>query len=338
VNLVGTSSSVVVSQAYSAGWEVAPFTWAGFGSTLGFAFFAFIGFTFANFMAGEVKGEPSRAVLLGSMIGLLMAIIQGSLYFMPWLYKFGFEFVNAWSYLFSVGAFPGQYYTSIPLYSTLNLVAMPQYAWLWIITGILMSSGFHLACVFGEIAICTRLIFAMSFDRTLPTLISKVNERTHTPVVSVVLAVVIGFLFFYANTVLSWSPGSTIWWATLLSLLAFIMPGINGLLIKRRKPELYDVAAPFWKRKVLGFSVVGWLAVIWTVYAVAVTGTLIVTPILTSMLGVPTSAIVNYGISTGLNLVAAVLILGAIIYLLSKWYNKRRGIDLDLLFKSLPPD
>jgi hypothetical protein len=76
---------------------------------------------------------------------------------------------------------------------------------------------------------------------------------------------------------------------------------------------------------VLCFSVlVYFLFVSWPVFGAALGGHII--------------GIFNTVLSIGLVLYVGITVAGVAIYYFAKWYNKRHGVDMDLLFKTVPPE
>jgi hypothetical protein len=61
-------------------------------------------------------------------------------------------------------------------------------------------------------------------------------------------------------------------------------------------------------------------------------------PIIGAAYGSNTIGTLNVALSTGLVLFVSITAAGIVVYYLSQWYNKRHGIDVSLLFKTVPPE
>jgi amino acid transporter len=179
--------------------------------------------------------------------------------------------------------------------------------------------GFLLFFIWWTAAVvlaATRYVFAFSFDRLLPSIFADVSQRFHYPVKAVILNVVIGAIFLYIATYtsyLSQTLNTTTIWA-----MIWVLVGITAIVLPFKRK---DLAAYLPGGKLI--SVFGVL----TVIAFS----------LTFYYAVTTPAI---GPSTP----QADLILGVIfgiafvIYAISYFRNKARGIDLSLLGKEIPPE
>ena len=126
------------------------------------------------------------------------------------------------------------------------------------------------------------------------------------------------------------------WYSVLLSALTRILPGFNALLLPFRRKDLFE-SAP-WKQKIASIPIVSIIGIVWLVIIIPIDAVSYLQPILTSVLQTPSQELWNYSTSSGLTLVAVVILIGVALYFISKWYNKQRGIDVSLIFKTIPPE
>ncbi len=165
---------------------------------------------------------------------------------------------------------------------------------------------------YGVIVI-SRYLLAQSFDRFLPARISNVSPRFGSPITAhlVDLVLTLGLVataaFFYSGT-------SSLFGAILASMIYFIFVGLAAAIHGARK-EKGGTKAILVAAGIVNVFVFGFLSYQFLAYP---------------------------GVWSLNNLTYAFVILsvvaGAAIYYASKSYNKRRGIDISLAFKELPPE
>ncbi len=165
---------------------------------------------------------------------------------------------------------------------------------------------------YGVIVI-SRYLLAQSFDRFLPSRISNVSPRFGSPITAhlVDLVLTLGLVamaaFFYSGT-------SSLFGAILASMIYFIFVGLAAAIHGARK-EKGGTKAILVTAGIVNVFVFGFLSYQFLAYP---------------------------GVWSLNNLTYAFIILsvvaGAAIYYASKSYHKRRGIDISLAYKELPPE
>ena len=170
----------------------------------------------------------------------------------------------------------------------------------------------------------TRSMFAWSFDRILPDKVSQVNDRTHSPLVAnaIVLVVALAYLAFIAF-------GPAYFLNVLYTLLAgqiltFLVVCIAGALFPRRRPSLYE-SSPIY-RAIAGIPLITVVAVI----AFGVYGFFFYSLVTTDALGANTSE--------GLWTMIGTVVVSAAVYPVAYAVNRRRGVDIALAQRELPPE
>jgi len=178
---------------------------------------------------------------------------------------------------------------------------------------------------FINVAMVVRALFAWSFDGLVPYKWSEVNERTHSPI----LAIVIMSVLTLATTI--WTALSatffTVWGvAILFAYLPILFVGISAITLPFRRKEFYNSS-------ILGKSNAGkaWL-VIGGILAILEVALIV-------FLGFKFSAPLGWKSWWMVLLaVSGAFAFGYGIYYLAKAIRKKRGIDLALVYKQIPPE
>jgi amino acid transporter len=172
--------------------------------------------------------------------------------------------------------------------------------------------------------IATRALFAWSFDRLVPERLSEVDPRTRSPLIAnaVVLAVTLVFL---ALIVFAGGNFLTILFtAGLAELLTFMVVAVAGIVFPFRRRALYE-NSPI-NRKVLGLPVI----------TLAGIGALAVYVFF--FISLATTDALGANASSGIRATVIIAAIAAALYPISVLVNRRRGVDLSLAFRQLPPE
>lgn len=87
-----------------------------------------------------------------------------------------------------------------------------------------------------------------------------------------------------------------------------------------------------------GIPVVALIGLVWLIIIVPVYILSAFQPILTTILQTPGQQLWSYSTNSGITLSVAIILVGAALYFVSKAYQKHRGVDVDLIFKTIPPE
>jgi amino acid transporter len=265
------------------------------------------------------------------MIALIIMSVVNVVEPQWWIEVLHFDFLNAWSYLYWYG-----YKAPLgipPFVPLLGEFARPDLAWLFIALAIgtlvpLMITNTCYVWIIG------RTFFAWSFDRMAPELLARINPRTRSPVNSIILSC-IGALIFLVVTVYVINLASLVYFGLLMTIFMWIDPGFSAALIHRRRPELSSKLDSAGK-KIGGIPLITIAGVVWLCYIIPVFGLTVFYPILSALASTNIGALAYLGTS-GVLLTVVVIIAGTAVYYLNRWWNRKRGIDLDMIFKSIPP-
>jgi amino acid transporter len=281
----------------------------------------FAGFTAASYYAGEVKQVKKTQVyaLFGATIafGLLLAVFFGILYSV-----IGAPFLHSLDFL-SISGNPAYTLPVPPEGQSLIIFATGNPIMLVLAPMILIVSFFA-----GTIAsnfLASRMIFAWSFDRLTPTKLLDLDSRFGAPYWTYILIGVIGLISVFISV-----------YTTLFNYLAYeatgfaivyMVAGLAALVFPFRRKELFQGSPDIVKKRIGGVPLISILGLLtFVVSAIIAYATL--TP---AFQGGP----LNF---QNVLVVGAITVLGVAFYYISYFYNKQRGIDLNLTFKEIPPE
>jgi amino acid transporter len=173
--------------------------------------------------------------------------------------------------------------------------------------------------------ICTRNLFAWSVDRVAPDALTKVDRRFHSPWVAtlVIVACAEVLLALYVFTTIFQDVSNYI----VLFSIAFWIASFAAILLPYRRPEIFATAPDYVQRRVGGVPVITLLGL----------GNLI----LFSMVLYSAFKLPAFSGPTGTGAVLFVIgiyVAGVVWYLVARALNKRRGVDLNLLYREIPPE
>lgn len=273
------------------------------------------------YIAGELKSAANLrrqlSVMLGALVWDSLFMIIGVLL----LYRpAGEQFIASINFLTSTAT--GYTLPVQPYYNLMASIAANNP-----IFSVLIAISFlfwNLPAMFPNTFMPIRTIFAWAFDRILPEKLSEVSERTHAPVPAILTASAIVLL------ILTWSVLSTSFF-TLLSMgvlagvVTILTVSVAALAFPYRRPDLYQSSPA--SLKLGGIPVLPIVAVL----SIAV------------MLGLA-YVVLSYpqlGIASpwqGLVFMAALVVIGLLIYFISRAVRAAQGIRLDLIYQELPPE
>jgi len=188
----------------------------------------------------------------------------------------------------------------------------------------------NLPAMFPNTFMPVRTIFAWAFDRILPGRLSDVNERTHTPIPAIIVAVLI------VLAILAWSVLSTTF-STLLSMgvlagvVTILTVSVAAIAFPFRRPELF--------RSSPANILIGRIPLL---LIVAVLSIVVMIGLASIVLSYPALGIANAmnlpGPTTGFIFMGALIIVGLLIFFIARSVRKNQGINLDLIYTELPPE
>lgn len=313
----GQTYQGIIDQASSAGFSAGDATFFGALLALPLGYWIYIGFTYSAYIGGEVK-QASKTQPRMILATLGFAFLVYMLVFWRYYDVVGQEFTNSAVYL---GDDAG-----IPVAPVLNFFA-------GIMTGstilnVLMGISFilwNVLLLFVIAMICTRNIFAWSFDGVAPRQLATVGERTHAPWVAAILITAIA-IFLLALYVFTSFFTIVVNYIVIFSI-AFWMASFAAILLPYRRRDLFEQAPEAVKRKIAGVPVITLLGV----------GNLVLfTLILIASFDTP--AFSGPTGNRAIAFVVGIYVSGFLLYFISRAVQQRRGVNLDLLYKEIPPE
>lgn len=308
--------------AKSAGWMVTPFSMAATVGSLPIALLFLFGANWTNLIIGEVR-NVRRAVPVALMFSLLLGftiwVVSAQTTLMAvgenWMSAIGFLWDNAPAAYGSVMSYP----PSQILF--LGLVAYPNQ--LLVALMIFTFIAGNIAYPFIFLLFPTRYFFAWSFDRVIPTKLANVNQRFRTPHFAIIVTAILGVIelgiYYFTSYTTAFAIG------TFAEIACWVVISLTMVLFLRTKPDILETAPTFMRKRFAGVPTIGYIGVASAIAFAYVSYLFLANPLL-------------FGIGTlGLELMAVVAIFGFVLYYASLYYHKRRGIDMDLAFKEIPP-
>jgi basic amino acid/polyamine antiporter, APA family len=301
--------------------------------------FQYIGFQYSAYIAGEVRGNVRRGILIALIGALAIGVFANSVYVDAISTHFGFRTNVSWG--LSYWGFPGAL-TPLPLGqpNAMPLLAVIANSSLWPLWALISLGGtvfpFLLCPVY--INFISRMQLAWSLDRQAPEWFGEVNERLRAPLNAILatLALTALFLFFqsfktlptiFATTGHKLNLAGTAWFSIMMALLTWTLPGVNAILVRFRRPDLIR-SAPF-------RNALPWIGLAWLVFPIWIYVFAVAKPIVNALSG---TGALTYLETNGILDAAVFYLLGIVIFVIMRLRARSAGIDEKMLFTELPPD
>jgi amino acid transporter len=308
---------------------------------MGVVLFQYIGFQYSAYIAGEVRGNIKRGILIGVLGALFFAVVMNSIYVDTLGDRLGTQNLLGWGINFwSGGTTPLGQPTSLPLAAA---ISRPGLWGVWLFVSIAATLWPFLLCPV-YISLISRISLAWSMDRQVPKWFGQVSERLRAPLNAILVAigvsVVLAILQNFALLPTSIAPPdgrlnlvSTIWFSILMALFSWVLPGVNAIVSRFSRPDLIRNAP--WSRWLWLFGLV-WLA--FAVFTYWFAGIKPISDSVGAALKPGQSGVLSYFNNTGITLTIALYALAVIIYIAVAIKNRVSGVDMSLLYHELPPD
>jgi APA family basic amino acid/polyamine antiporter len=274
--------------------------------------------------AGEVKrGGAVRMQVLSMVIPCAIATVISVVTFALAYNVAGREFLVALTQLMTYNAafFKAPFFTALAGVTFIPMMlADNMYIQLLLL---ICFSAAALAYIPFFMLLGTRGMFAWAFDRLLPAKFAEINDRWHSPVFATLFILAFGWaclliftyyaaytLFFFAAT---WDIG----------LISITILCVAAMLLPMRK-RLWDLS-PAKKYMVGSVPAIVIVGIIGTFYNAV------------SVWIYSTAPAMGFGLAS-LELVMAVAIAPFILYWIIRAIRRRQGIDLDFIFREIPPE
>ena len=188
----------------------------------------------------------------------------------------------------------------------------------------------NLPAMFPNTFMPVRTIFAWSFDRILPSKFSEVSERTHAPIPAIILAsvIILGILVW---SVFSAAFSTLLSMGVLAGVITVLAVSVAALVFPLRQRALYKSSPA--STSIGRIPILPIAAVLSIIVVIALAYVVLFYPELgiTNAFGLP-------GPLSGFIYMAALVVLGLLIYFIARAARKAQGIDLSLIYRELPPE
>ncbi len=343
----GVSASKIAATGTAVGVLGAPpqsflariFSTGAFPIILSVLLFQYIGFQYSAYIAGEVRGNVRRGVLIALLGALVIGVLANSVYVDTISSHFGFNTNVAWGagywgWPHSISPLPLGQPNAMPL---LAVVANKS---LWPLWALISLGGvvfpFLLCPVY--INFISRMQLAWSLDRQMPEWFGRVNERLRAPLNAILatLALTALFLFFQSYkdlpTFLATADhklnlAGTAWFSIVMALFTWCLPGINAILVRWRRPDLVR-NAPFGSK-------LPWIGLAWLVFPLWIYIFAVIKPIVNAL---KAGGALTYLETNGIIDAGCFYVIGLIIFFIMRYRARAAGVDEKMLFTELPPD
>jgi APA family basic amino acid/polyamine antiporter len=317
----GTTVSAVIAAAHNAGVNT-DVTLSGTFIGIVYTMLSFIGYANSAYFAGEVSGAPKRSQGIAIMLSpIIFAVLTYFLYYE--IYNvFGRTFLVASSSLAATSNTAWTNYTSI--------LPSPAYLVSYLSNNVFLTAAVPIGLMITFIGfvivyylIPVRNIFAWSFDRVIPAKFAAVTDKG-VPWVAVLFWGAVAYLSLYLatfTTVFNYLAYTNFGWWIAVAIVMFA-----ATIFPYRKKDLYN-SAPSNVRTKLGpvplISILGAIGIGLSLFVSYAT-------ILPSYTGAPLNPVYIASI-------LLIFVIAFIIYIVSYFYHKSRGVPVDLIAKELPP-
>jgi len=267
-----------------------------------FALFTYPWFNGAASVGSELKG---RAGGWNVPISLLVAFLVVTIPFATMYYVGGFAFTTAaLANPTLVNDYSFNFFT-LAMGVSSNFVVSFIIGLSWIVLSIAVLA-------FGIVTV-SRYVFAQAFDRFLPSKLADISDRYRSPIIAhvfdlVVTIVLIGLAAFLYGTI------SSLYGVLPSSMIYFAFVGLAAVMYAFKKET---------GRSKTILAIAGALQVLVFIYLTY------------DFLALPS---IYGGNPLGYGYIVASFLLGALIYAYRKVMQRKGGINIDLVFKEIPPE
>jgi APA family basic amino acid/polyamine antiporter len=348
--------------SYSGGY------WGAVGVAILGAYWAYEGYAASTFVAGEVKEANKnlpRSLFIAALVIIgvyttASALLYRSASSVGQVTTSGgntFSFFDAWAYLsygsHTLGAANTALGSSLPsAWLPFNAAAIASGIGAgWFVPLLVI---FALFWVMNDIPpfilTASRIIFAMSFDRILPSRLSNINERFHSPVWAVAFTGIIAIVGVVGEAegdygqIANFSPALSSIVANgvpttdLEDMIFFSLFALTAVILPFKRKDIYE-RSPF-KPSIGGFpllALIGLVAFLGNLYLIWVE---LNAGYSLSALGTAlfSADAFNSGVSSPFWSTVGIAIVLTIFYFAYRNYNKKSGVNYHTIYTEIPPE
>jgi len=281
------------------------------------AAYAFWGMEFSNYLAGEVS-RPKKSFLYGVSGAMIFILIYYLLLAVPTLLVYG-QFNSYYNYVMyggrgvdQVSINPVQTPTLAVMLASLVGGVAPWAAMIITFTvAIWVLNGLPVYMI-----IPSRITFALAFDRFAPKFLADVNRRFSTPHWSILLTMVASIILVFLAAVNPWIYAISV---VTMVIIRWLLASWSAMLLPYFRPRAFES----------GYT--GRIAGIPIVSIVGFIGSAFMTWLLTEAIGEVAGDMISFWWLVGW------IIFASLLFLAYAAYNKSKGIEVEKIFKEVPP-
>jgi basic amino acid/polyamine antiporter, APA family len=283
------------------------------------------GVLYSYYVGGELR-RPGRTYIYASCISIALLVIVwvGIWALMRW--RVGLDFMQAQANLSATNS--DAYDKITNLYATAGGLGYGVVLSGDPITKILLGIAVpcaELAVNLAFVAVITRVLFALAFDRMLPVAVADVNERTHSPINATFIAIAGGIVFSILATYLDLA--NIVANLALFVALILLAGAVSALVLPFTRPELIQKPGTNDVERIGGVPA----AAVWG-GATTILASIVILLIVTH------SSVFGKFSFQSVTTLALVLLAGPVIYLIARSVRSGSSINLDLAMRELPPE
>lgn len=310
-----------------------------FPFVMGVVLLNYIGYQYSAYIAGEVRGNIRRGILIAVLGALAIAVFTNSVVVDSLTAKLGLPGQLGWGVMFWSGDpnTPFGHPNTLPLTAT---ISRPGLWPLWLLVSLGGVVSPFVLCP-AYINFISRVALAWSLDRQVPEWFGEVNERLRAPINAILtaLGLVAAFTVLQNFPILPDSVAppegklnlvATLWFSILMALLTWVMPAINAILAPITRPDLVRTAP--WRPWLPVFGVI-WLAFAGITYWFAG-----LKPVIEFVGRAPGETTLEYLNRSGVTFTIVAVVVAVVIY---AWMAARRraaGVDVAMMYREIPPE
>jgi amino acid transporter len=312
---LGHSNGIIYGTAFAAMVGIIPFMVLNYNGVL-----------YSYYVGGELR-RPGRTYLYASAIsiGVLVVVWVGvwallrhtaGLHFMQAQANLGAGSPDAYAKVTSLssqagGLGYGLVLSGDPISKILFGVAVP-------VAEVAVNLAF--------VAVTTRVLFALAFDRMLPVGVAKIDERNHAPMNAIAIVVAIGIAFCILTTYADLT--NIVALESLFFALILLAGGVAATFLALRRPELVKKPGETDVGRWMGLPKITWIGGATTALALF---TVIEVIIHSNVYG-------KFSAESVTTLIV-VLLAGPVIYLIASTLRRQRNqLDISMAMRELPPE
>ena len=262
-------------------------------------------------VGGEIK-NPRKTLLYGLVAAEVVSILVWFGLTLMLDNLVGISFLEAWTLTVGGGA------STVPTVFATLLNPNPVLLWVMVVGLFIGNIGWGwLGIVF-----ISRLFMSWAFDRTMPSALASVSDRYHTPYVAIILGaactLITMYMYFFVNFLATQVN------SIFLFAVVWFLTAVSAIILPFRRKEIFEAAS--WKPKLASIPVLSILGIV----GAALFAYLAYNSVTNPAIG-PFTAPAQ-------ETIALVVVLPIILYAVSFYYNKSRGLDLGKVMSQIPPE